>query len=234
MRSISVVLLASYAALASAVDKESLPLVYESDFETGIAGLIMTDPDAWKQEKDGANGVLALVAPSKYEPKLRSPLNMALVDGLSLTDFIFEADVKQTGREYGHRDLCFFYGYQGPEYFYYTHLATTADENANSIFLVNNAARVSIAKERTDGTKWTSGYHKIRIVRDSESGLIEIFFDDMEKPVMRTIDRTFTYGGIGVGSFDDTGYFDNIRIWGKKSSEGSDTKNHALAPKKTE
>ena len=212
----------SLSALAAEPD---MPLLYENDFEDGIEGLSMTDPAAWKHETVDGNGVLALVGKSDYEPPVRSPHNIAWIDDLVLSDFVLEADLEQTGREYGHRDLCLFYGIQAPQYFYYTHLASVADEHANSIFLVNNAPRVSIAKERTDGTKWTEGFHKVRIVRDAESGLIEVYFDDMETPVMKAVDKTFTYGQIGFGSFDDVGRFDNIKIWGKRAvAEGSESK----------
>jgi len=81
---------------------------------------------------------------------------------------------------------------------------------------VNDAPRVSIAKERTAGTQWTEGYHTMRIIRKVDSGLIQVFFDDMSKPIMMAEDKTFTTGTIGFGSFDDVGNFDDIRIWAKK------------------
>jgi hypothetical protein len=38
----------------------------------------------------------------------------------------------------------------------------------------------------------------------------------MEKPVMRAVDSTFRHGRVGVGSFDDRGDFDVVRLWGKR------------------
>jgi hypothetical protein len=38
----------------------------------------------------------------------------------------------------------------------------------------------------------------------------------MEKPAMTAKDKTFTWGQIGIGSFDDTGSWDDIRLYGKK------------------
>lgn len=225
MKSILTLIPALTLALAALAADPDMPLLYENDFEDRLEGLSMTDSKAWKHETVDGNGVAALFGASDYEPPVRSPLNIAWIDDLVVTDFIFEADLQQTGREYGHRDLCLMFGIQGPQYYYYTHLASVADEHANSIFLVNNAARVSIAEERSDGTKWTEGFHKVRIVRDTESGSIELYFDDMENPIMRATDKTFTYGQIGFGSFDDVGRFDNIRIWGKRATaEGSESK----------
>ena len=122
---------------------------------------------------------------------------------------------------YDHLDLCLFFGYEAPDRFYYVHLGKRADPHAHSIFLVNRKPRVSIAKERTDGTPWDQGWHHVRVRRETQSGLIEVFWDDMEKPVMRAQDRTFLSGRVGLGSFDDTGRFDDIRLWGQKTPKAA-------------
>ena len=194
-------------------EKTGLPLVYENDFEDGIDGFTMTDPAAWEHVVEEGNGVLALTGKSDYSPPVRSPHNIARITGLELTDFVLEADMKQTGREYGHRDMCLFFGYQDPAHFYYVHLATTADAHANSIFLVNDEPRVSIAKE---GTDWAQGFHRVRIERDVEAKTILVYFNDMTTPVMKTDDEHFTWGSIGFGSFDDTGHIDNVKVYGVK------------------
>lgn len=225
MKSILALIPAFLITVFALAAEPDMPLLYENDFEDGLEGLTMTDPNAWKHETIDGNGVAALVGASDYEPPVRSPKNIAWIDDLAVSDFILEADLQQTGREYGHRDLCLMFGMQAPQYYYYAHIASVADEHANSIFLVNNADRVSIADERTDGTKWDDQFHKVRLVRDTESGLVELYFDDMETPIMRATDKTFAYGQIGFGSFDDVGRFDNIRIWGKRAVlEGSESK----------
>jgi hypothetical protein len=55
----------------------------------------------------------------------------------------------------------------------------------------------------------------VRVVRDSTSGSIQVYFDNMDKPIMTAQDRTFLSGGIGFGSFDDTGAIDSVIVWGK-------------------
>ena len=102
------------------------------------------------------------------------------------------------------------FNYVDPSHFYYVHLANQADEHANSIFIVDGKPRVSIAEKRTKGTKWDDGWHDVRIKRDPESGLIEVYFDDMTHPVMSAHDKTFSKGRIGLGTFDDTGMFDDF------------------------
>lgn len=211
----------SFCALAAEekeVPKEfqGLPLVFAENFESGCGHWTPTDPAAWKVVEEAGNHAYALFGSSNYSPAVRSPKNISLINDLNVTDFVLEAKLAQTGREYGHRDLCVFFGHNDPTHFYYVHIATKSDDHANSIFLVNGAPRVSIAKERTPGTQWGQGYHNVRIVRKVDSGLIQVFFDDMEKPIMVAEDKTFVSGAIGFGSFDDTGNFDDIRIWGKK------------------
>ena len=211
---------ATMTATAAENDKKTgLPLVYENTFDANIEGFTFTDPKAWEHTEEEGDGKLALTGASKYEPPVRSPKNIARIDDLNLADFVLEVDMRQTGREYGHRDMCVFFGYQDPAHFYYVHMATKADDHANSIFLVNNEPRISIAKERTDGTNWGSEVHRVRIERDTTAGTIRVYFDDMDTPIMYTEDKHFTWGGIGFGSFDDVGVVDNIKIYGKKHTD---------------
>jgi hypothetical protein len=55
----------------------------------------------------------------------------------------------------------------------------------------------------------------VEAARDVESGLIEVYFDNMDKPVMSTEDKTFLHGTVGLGSFDDVGNFDDLYVWGE-------------------
>lgn len=187
-------------------------VIYSNDFEEGLGDWNMTDPDAWELKDEQGNHVLALVRQSKYLPRVRSPHNIAWIADLEVSSFILEVDLKQTGREYGHRDLCLFFGRQDDSHFYYVHLASVADDHANSIFIVNGEPRKSIADSRSKGTRWDDEWHHVKLVRDTDNGLIEVYFDDMEVPAMRATDTTFTSGAIGIGSFDDVGLFDNLSI----------------------
>lgn len=193
-----------------------LPLLFTDDFEDGSAAWQPMDPENWQVVTDEGDRALAFLGESDYEPPVRSPHNVALIEDLWVSDFVLEARLKSTQEEYGHRDMVLFYNWQDPANFYYTHIASAADPHAHSIFLVDDAPRVSIAQERTDGVSWDDEYHRVRVIRDTERGTIEVFFDDMTTPIMRTEDRTFTWGRIGFGSFDDSGLIDDVRVWGKR------------------
>jgi hypothetical protein len=45
-------------------------------------------------------------------------------------------------------------------------------------------------------------------------GRIEVYFDDMKTPIMTARDKTFTWGQVGVGSFDDTGDWADLKVHG--------------------
>ncbi len=207
-------LLGGCASLEKSAERDGMPRVFSEDFANGSGRWVMTDARAWRVEKEGGRHLLSLFGKSAYEPEVRSPRNIARVKNLELGGFVFEVTLRQTGREYGHRDLCLFFGYNDPSHFYYVHMASAADAHAHSIFLVNGAPRVSIAAERTDGIQWGEKFHKVRITRDTASGSIEVYFDDMDTPIMKANDKTFLKGGFGIGSFDDTGNFDRVAIWG--------------------
>jgi hypothetical protein len=193
--------------------------LFEDDFSKGMGRWKPTDTKAWKvvETKDGK--ALSQHAQSKYKPKHRSPLNYALVKDLVVGDFVLEAKVRSTARDYGHRDVCLFFGWQSPEKFYYAHLAKKADDHANQVFLVNDKPRVKISKTTTAGTNWTDGWHRVKVVRKVADGTIEVYFDDMKKPVMTAVDKSFTWGQVGVGSFDDTAEWREVRLTGEKASK---------------
>lgn len=192
-------------------------LVYEEDFqeETSSRNFLMTDSTVWRIGEGKEGQALELFDQSQYNPRVRSPRNIALIKGIKFGSFILEAELQQTGEEYGHRDLCLFFGMKDPSNFYYVHIASKADSNAHNIFLVNDAPRTNIATTTSEGIDWGSkdDWHKVRLERDIRSGTIRLFFDNMETPIMRAEDHHFEYGYIGFGSFDDIGKIDNIKIW---------------------
>ncbi len=111
--------------------------------------------------------------------------------------------------------MIFVYGYQDPAHFYYTHIATAADDHAHNCFIVKAAPRLKFAGEVTKGVNWgLDVWHHVRIERKASTGTVRVFFDDMEKPIMTGEDKTFAAGAIGFGSFDDTGKIANIKVWG--------------------
>jgi hypothetical protein len=192
-------------------------LLYEQTFENAeaLGDFVTSDPKAWRLASTERGRTLELSAQSRYKPSVRSPVNLAMIRDRVFGDFILECDLMQTGREYGHRDMCLYFGFESPSRFYYAHMATAADDHAHNVFVVREQPRTKIGTETTKGVDWgQNAWHRVRIERTLADGLIKVYFDDLQRPIMVARDRTLGAGYIGFGSFDDTGMIDNIRIWG--------------------
>jgi hypothetical protein len=202
------------AAVLAAAQEDAPPVLLTEDFEGGAARWEPTDPDAWKIVETPSGKIYSQFRKSAYEPPHRSPLNIALLKDVVVGDFVLEARVRSTARDYNHRDVCVIFGHQDPARFYYTHLGKKTDDHANQIFIVNGAPRRKISSRTTEGTPWTDGWHRIRVTRRVSDGRIEVFFDDFSRPAQTAQDRTFVWGRVGLGTFDDTADWDDVVLRG--------------------
>lgn len=183
------------------------------DTDASLEAWLPTQPDRWKIT-DGALNLLGVS--KKYQPPFRSPHSITLLKDKVVGDFVLTAKVKTLQSARGHRDMCIFWGWQDPAKFYYVHLGEKPDPNSSQIFIVNEAARTPITKTNQGGIPWEDGeWHAVKVVRKVESGLIEVYFDDMTTPAKTAVDTTFGWGLIGLGSFDDLGMWDDVRIDGQ-------------------
>jgi hypothetical protein len=209
-------MLASVASLVlfTAWTQDTNSLIVREDFENGADRWEPTDAAAWKIIDTKQGKAYSLFQQSKYAPPHRSPLNFSLLKDATIGDFTLEVKLQSTVKDYAHRDLCLVFGHQDSAHFYYVHFGKKTDDHANQIFIVNAAPRVKISTKTTPGTNWDDKWHHAKIVRRVDDGTIDVFFDDMKAPVMTARDKTFTWGRVGVGSFDDTGNFDDVTLSG--------------------
>ncbi len=192
-----------------------LPVVFSDDFEKGADRWEPTDPSGWKIEETAKGKVYSqFQKKSSYKPPQRSPYHRSYIKDVVVGDFELTARVKSTHKDYNHRDVCLFFGIQDPSHFYYVHLGKKTDNHANQIFIVNKAPRTKISTKTTPGTNWDDQWHNVKIVRKVADGTIEIYYDDFENPVMLAKDKTFTWGQVGIGSFDDTASWDKVELRG--------------------
>lgn len=213
----------------SADSAETLPLLYADDFEQGMDRWQTTDPNPAKPfweivDLKSAAGeptkALRVTGMSDYQPPHRSPPSIALLKDLVVGDFEITAKVQSTNVNAGaHRDMCIFWGYQDPAHFYYVHFGAQADPHACQIFIVNDAPRTAITQKVAKGTPWTEGWHAVKVIRRVGDGAVEVYFDDMDTPMMTAHDTTFTWGRVGLGTFDDNGNWDDFELRGAAVSE---------------
>ena len=193
-------------------------MVFEDDFSTGITQWDTTDSDSWTLKDQNGRSVWGLnKRRSDYQPKVRSPHNIALVRDLDLTDTMIEFDVKSTRDTGNHRDCCVFFHHKDPEHFYYVHLGAKPDPHSGQIMIVDDAPRRALTKNKSP-VPWDDQWHHVRVERNTKSGKIAVFFDDMKKPIMEAYDKTFTSGRVGIGSFDDMNDFSHVKIYGQRAS----------------
>lgn len=206
--------------LARQTSAPRFPLLASFDFEDGqAAGWQPNDPGHWRVIKQGGSSVYELTTPGE-QGKVRAPTSWSVLAAHDVKSFVF------TGRmECGvdpantYRDLCVFFHFQDPTHFYYVHFSARSDDVHNIIGLVNGADRIKINSEppgksifRLTDTKW----HSFKVTCDAETGRIEAFIDDMDRPILTAVDKTLTHGLVGLGSFDDSGCFDDIKLWGER------------------
>lgn len=165
----------------------------------------------WKVTKD-AGGVIEITERgSEYKPPTRSPGHVALVKDLDVGNCEIRFRVRSTKDTGNHRDCCIFFGYQDASHFYYCHLGAKPDPHSGQIMIVNEAPRLALTKNEKL-TPWDDQWHDVMVRRNIDTGLIEVFFDDMTTPHMSVTDKTFGAGRIGIGSFDDLNAFDEFKV----------------------
>ena len=226
-------LLFASTAVAEEIPKEmnGLPLLFSEDFSSGTAHWDFTDAKVWRIADQDGNKILEQTGQSDYKPPHRSPLNLAFIKDLVVSDFVLEFRVQSTGQDVPHRDAVAAWGWQDPAHFYYAHISRDADAVAHNIHVVDGADRRPVTANRNTGVKWDDGWHKIRIIRNdrdiheiSGEGKLEraghqtvfqVFYDSLEKAALSAVDDRFGPGRLGLGSFDDTVRIDDVRVWGK-------------------
>lgn len=214
------VLLGNFAWLGvCAATAQDYPLVFFDDFSAPASVAEHwrpSDPNCWRLvETATGERYYSLFQACQYEPPVRAPRHVAWLKDHAVSDFDLRVRARSTTRNYAHRDLCIFFAVQDASHCYYAHLGLEADAASHNVMIVDGTDRRPITVERTNGVPWTDGWHELRVLRDSRSGRIEVFFDDMEQPVLRAVDTRFAAGRIGIGSFDDLGDFSRVELYGR-------------------
>lgn len=206
----------SHIALSQTSDEsQGMPMVFSEDFQSGHEKWETTDDKSWELFDEAGNKSFGLnKRVSDYQPKVRSPHNIALIKDVQLSDFVLIFKVRSTKDTGNHRDCCAFFCHQDAEHFYYVHLGARPDPASGQIMIVNNEPRRPLTDNKKE-VPWDDKWHTVKVVRNSEAGTIQVFFDDMKNPHMTVTDKTFEKGQIGIGSFDDMNTFDDVRLYGK-------------------
>ena len=188
----------------------------KSDFEGGTAdGWVPNDPAHWRVADDSGSRVYELTAPGTPGP-VRAPTSFSVLAGHDVASFEFSGRVRcDTDPATPVRDMCVLFHYQDPTHFYYVHFAGSSDDVHNIIGLVDGADRVKINAEPAGASVFRltdRAWHAFKVTCDARTGEIRAYLDDMTAPILTARDRTLGHGLVGVGSFDDTGAFDDLEL----------------------
>jgi hypothetical protein len=140
----------------------------------------------------------------------RRPLQFARLKNVNAGSFDLSVKVRRQDSS-----MIIVFNYVDTLHFYYTHVSKdrgTIQPVHNGIFLVDGGPRRRIAGTQAQPALPDTKWHTIRVVRNARTGLIEVFSDVQKKPLFSVVDHHFTCGQIGLGSFDETGDFADLKI----------------------
>jgi hypothetical protein len=194
------------AALASAADTIE------------IFGHHWTVQNAADWSVEGA--VLKLIHPGTPPPGLpRRPQKFALAETDPFQRVTVEAEVRRAKRS-----LVIIYAWQDDAHFNYAHISSdTAEQQVhhNGIFHVFGGERVRISPLDGPAGLPAQDWKRVKLVFDGETGHCFVEIDGKRNPSLEAYDLSLRHGRIGLGSFDETGDFRNVRIQGVKRSGGT-------------
>lgn len=198
-------------------EQPGLPYLVGYDFEdTSTAGLSPKVAESWQVVEEDGSMVYRLNEPREFG-EIRAPTAWSVLTGYPVSSFEFRGRLKShTPPEILARDMLVLFHYQDPAHFYYVHFSAVSDDLHNIIGLVNGSDRVKINREpagKSIGRLVDSAWHTFKVTFDAGTGGIQAFLDDMEQPILTATDSTLRSVLVGLGSFDDTGSFDDLMLW---------------------
>jgi hypothetical protein len=174
---------------------------------------VPSDTD-WKVDQEEGTEVLRLAQARGPLPGPRRPIQFALAD----TDYArvsVEADVKPLARS-----LLIVFAYRDPAHFDNAHLSTdtgTKQPVHNGIFHVYGGERVRISNERGPAAFAATGrWYHIILNHDAQAGTVSVTVDGEALPALRAVDMSLAGGKVGIGSFDETAEFKNVKTTARR------------------
>ncbi len=197
----TVLILLVFAATASAADKLE---AFGHTWSVPVAA-------DWSIEQQSDATVLHLKESRGPLPGPRRPIQFALAETPELGRVSVEADVMPL-----QKSLIIVFAYKDEAHFDYAHLSIdmgTVQPVHNGIFHVYGGERVRISSTVGPAAfAATQQWYHVKLTRDSESGAVSVTVDGKRVPALSAVDVSLGAGKVGLGSFDETAKFKNVRI----------------------
>ena len=143
----------------------------------------------------------------------RRPMKYALLESKPFSKVTVEAEIKRNGRS-----LIIVYAWQDEAHFDYAHISvdTAASQNVhNGMFHIFGGERVRISSLEGPGSLPTQDWTPVKLVFDGETGHCYVEVNGKRNPSLDAVDLSLRRGRVGIGSFDETGDFRNVKVTGE-------------------
>jgi hypothetical protein len=165
----------------------------------------------WKVAEENGAETLTLTQGKEPLPGPRRPFQFALADVPAYARVTVEEDAKPLGRS-----VMIVFAYQDEAHFDYAHLSIDTGEKQpvhNGIFHVYGGERVRISNPRGPASFAATGrWYHLKLTHDAKTGSVRVTVDGQVVPALVATDVSLGAGKVGIGSFDETGEFKNVRI----------------------
>jgi hypothetical protein len=152
----------------------------------------------------------------KDEPGVpRRPKQFAILQEGPFKSFTLEVEVKRNGKS-----LALAYAHQDEGHFNYALISV--DDPAkqrvhNGVFHVFGGERVRISSlEGGPGLLPSADWTKVKLVWDGKTGEVRCWADGKTSEALHGVDLSLKSGRVGLGSFNETGSFRNLKVSGVK------------------
>jgi hypothetical protein len=201
-------------ALALGYSNKALAALHKLNFHCNFSPRELSEwqfPHAedWVSKTEIGHDYLHMLRPR--DPGVpRRPLQFARLKNVNVGSFDLSVKTRREGRS-----MIIVFNYVDTLHFYYTHVSRdrgTVQPVHNGIFLVDGGPRRRIAGTEAQPALPDTQWHTIRVVRNAQTGLTQVYSDVQKKPLFSVVDHHFTCGQIGLGSFDETGDFADFKL----------------------
>lgn len=175
----------------------------------------------WNITQEDGSAVLDLVTPREPLPGPRRPIQFAVADTPDFDKVTVTADVKPLKRS-----LIFVFAYRDAAHFDYAHLSTdtaTKQPVHNGVFHVYGGERVRISSPEGPAAFPQLGrWYRAELHWNGNTGTVEVSVDGKNIPALHAVDLSLRSGKVGLGSFNETADFKNVKIEGTQTVRRTD------------
>lgn len=148
----------------------------------------------------------------------RKPTRIALLESKPYSKVTVDAEIKRNGKS-----LIIVYAWQDDAHYNYAHISvdTSASQNMhNGMFHIFGGERVRMSSTEGPGSLPVQDWTPVKLVFDGETGRCYVEVNGKRNPSLDAADLSLRWGRVGLGSFDETGDFRNVKVTGVTRDPG--------------